>query len=80
MAASFRGSLPRWHWQCCNGIEQLLLVLRSLFAFAVIAQVVLGLGAAEQKALFDDFEIWSGGLFSLPLAWPGTPRCRRSNR
>jgi len=28
------GSLPRWHWQCRNGIEQLLLVLRSLFAFA----------------------------------------------
>jgi cytochrome P450 len=46
------------------------------FAFAVIAQVVLGLGAAEQKALFDDFELWSGGLFTLPLAWPGTPLAR----
>ena len=46
------------------------------FAFAVIAQVVLGLGAAEQKALFDDFELWSGGLFSLPFAWPGTPLAR----
>ena len=63
----------------CDGLVALVDRMRP-FAFAVIAQVVLGLGAAGQKALFDDFEIWSGGLFSLPLAWPGTPRCRRSNR
>lgn len=49
------------------------------FAFDVIAEVVLGLGADQRQAkalLFDDFEQWTAGLFTLPLAWPGSPLAR----
>ena len=42
------------------------------FAFEVIATVVLGLRGQNLEALFLDFEIWSRGLFALPLAIPGT--------
>ncbi len=42
------------------------------FAFEVIATVVLGLRGQNLEALFLDFEIWSKGLFALPLAIPGT--------
>ena len=43
------------------------------FAFAVIAAEVLGLDLSEQQELFEDFEVWARGLFSFPLAWPGSP-------
>ena len=43
------------------------------FAFAVIASVVLGLDDRDHDALFNDFEIWTKALFSVPLALPGTP-------
>ena len=43
------------------------------FAFGVIASTVLGLDASNRDALFDDFEIWTRALFSIPLAIPGTP-------
>ena len=43
------------------------------FAFAVIASTVLGLDEANRDALFEDFEIWTRALFSIPLALPGTP-------
>ena len=43
------------------------------FAFAVIASTVLGLDAANRDALFDDFEIWTRALFSIPVALPGSP-------
>ena len=43
------------------------------FAFAVIASVVLGLDDHDRDALFNDFEIWTKALFSIPLALPGTP-------
>jgi cytochrome P450 len=46
------------------------------FAFSVIATVVLGLEGADRDALFADFEIWTRGLFSLPLRLPGTPFAR----
>ena len=43
------------------------------FAFSVIAAVVLGLEGADRDALFADFEIWTKALFSVPIAWPGSP-------
>lgn len=46
------------------------------FAFSVIASVVLGLEGDDRDALFQDFEIWTRALFSLPLAIPGTPFAR----
>lgn len=46
------------------------------FAFSVIASTVLGLDPADREALFVDFETWCQGLFSLPLAWPGSPYAR----
>ncbi|MEO1002632.1 MAG: cytochrome P450 [Cyanobacteria bacterium J06638_7] len=46
------------------------------FAFTVIATVVLGLEGQDREALFADFEIWTKGLFSLPLALPGSPFAR----
>lgn len=42
------------------------------FAFAVIAGPVLGLEASERDALFLDFETWTKGLFTFPLALPGS--------
>ena len=46
------------------------------FAFAVIAGPVLGLDPQERDGLFLEFEAWSDGLFSLPLALPGSPFAR----
>jgi hypothetical protein len=46
------------------------------FAFTVIATVVLGLEGDDREALFADFEIWTRGLFSFPLAFPGSPFAR----
>ena len=46
------------------------------FAFAVIASTVLGLDASNRDALFDDFEIWTRALFSIPVALPGSPFAR----
>jgi cytochrome P450 len=46
------------------------------FAFSVIASTVLGLDPADREALFVDFETWCQGLFSLPLALPGSPYAR----
>jgi cytochrome P450 len=46
------------------------------FAFSVIATTVLGLEAVDREALFVDFETWCQGLFSLPLALPGSPFAR----
>ena len=43
------------------------------FAFAVIAGTVLGLDETNRDALFEDFEIWTRALFSIPVALPGTP-------
>ena len=43
------------------------------FAFAVIASTVLGLDEKNRDALFEDFEIWTRALFSIPVALPGTP-------
>jgi cytochrome P450 len=42
-------------------------------AFSVIASTVLGL---DGDALFEDFDIWCQGLFSFPLALPGSPFAR----
>ena len=46
------------------------------FAFAVIAEVVLGLEGDDIEALFADFEIWTRALFSVPIALPGSPFAR----
>ena len=46
------------------------------FAFAVIAEVVLGLEADDSEALFVDFEIWTRALFAVPIALPGSPFAR----
>ena len=46
------------------------------FAFQVIATTVLGLDGADREALFIDFETWGRGLFSFPLALPGSPYAR----
>jgi cytochrome P450 len=46
------------------------------FAFSVIASTVLGLDPADRDALFVDFETWCQGLFSLPVALPGSPYAR----
>ncbi|EDY39723.1 cytochrome P450 enzyme [Cyanobium sp. PCC 7001] len=46
------------------------------FAFAVIAGVVLGLEGDDREALFQDFEIWTRGLFSFPVALPSSPFAR----
>jgi cytochrome P450 len=46
------------------------------FAFGVIASTVLGLDGTDRDALFEDFEIWCQGLFSLPFALPGSPFAR----
>ncbi len=46
------------------------------FAFTVIAGVVLGLEGDDREALFADFEIWTRALFSIPIAWPGSPFAR----
>ena len=43
------------------------------FAFRVIATTVLGLEGSDRDALFQDFEIWTQALFSVPIAIPGTP-------
>jgi cytochrome P450 len=43
------------------------------FAFQVIATTVLGLEGADRDVLFSDFETWTRGLFSFPLAVPGSP-------
>lgn len=43
------------------------------FAFSVIASTVLGLDPVDRDALFVDFETWCQGLFSLPVALPGSP-------
>ena len=43
------------------------------FAFRVIATTVLGLEGSDRDALFHDFEIWTQALFSVPIAFPGTP-------
>ena len=40
------------------------------FAFQVIAAEVLGLTPEGQEGLFNDFERWTRGLFSLPIAYP----------
>lgn len=40
------------------------------FAFQVIAEEVLGLTAEGRRGLFEDFEVWTRGLFSLPIAFP----------
>ncbi len=52
------------------------------FAFAVIASTVLGLNAEEREALFVDFEIWTKGLFALPLPfpWNALPRARATRQ
>jgi cytochrome P450 len=50
--------------------------LMRRFAFRVIATTVLGLDPADRDELFLDFETWGRGLFSFPLAWPGTPLAR----
>lgn len=50
--------------------------LMRRFAFGVIATTVLGLEMKDREDLFDDFEIWSSGLFSLPIALPGSPFAR----
>ncbi|MFM7733835.1 MAG: cytochrome P450 [Cyanobium sp.] len=46
------------------------------FAFAVIAGPVLGLDRSDREALFVDFELWTRGLFSLPIALPGSAFAR----
>lgn len=46
------------------------------FAFSVIASTVLGLEPADRDALFVDFETWCQGLFSIPVALPGSPYAR----
>lgn len=46
------------------------------FAFQVIAEEVLGLQPEGQTELFEDFERWAGGLFSLPIAYPTSPLAR----
>ena len=46
------------------------------FAFQVIATTVLGLDGADREALFTDFETWGRGLFSFPLALPGSTYAR----
>lgn len=55
---------------------QALVPLMRRFAFGVIAGTVLGLDPADRDALFPDFEIWCRGLFSFPLALPGSPFAR----
>ena len=47
------------------------------FAFQVIAEEVLTLSPAGRAGLYDDFEIWTRGLFSLPFAYP-TSRLARA--
>lgn len=47
------------------------------FAFQVIAEEVLGLSPEGRAGLYDDFEIWTRGLFSLPIAYP-TSRLARA--
>ncbi|MFN9644351.1 MAG: cytochrome P450 [Cyanobacteriota bacterium] len=47
------------------------------FAFQVIAEEVLGLPPEGQAGLYDDFELWTRGLFSLPIAYP-TSRLARA--
>ena len=46
------------------------------FAFTVIASTVLGLNAEDRQALFVDFEIWTKGLFALPLPFPWSALAR----
>jgi cytochrome P450 len=40
------------------------------FAFQVIAAEVLALPPEGQEGLFNDFETWTRGLFSVPIAYP----------
>jgi len=46
------------------------------FAFQVIAEEVLTLSPAGRAGLYDDFEIWTRGLFSLPFAYPASRLAR----
>ena len=50
------------------------------FAFAVIATTVLGLDEANRDALFEDFEIWTRALFSIPVALTALPSPKRLQR
>ena len=60
-----------------NAITPIPLVARMRrFAFSVIATVVLGLQGDDRDALFADFEIWTRALFSIPIAFPGSPFSR----
>ena len=82
------GALRRYTPSIQELIEELILELEQSegpqplaakmrrFAFAVIATTVLGLSAGDRDALFADFEIWTQALFSIPLAFPGTPFAR----
>lgn len=49
------------------------------FAFQVIAEVVLGLSPEGRVGLYGDFELWSLGLFSVPIAYP-TGRLARAKQ
>jgi cytochrome P450 len=46
------------------------------FAFQVIAEEVLGLPPEEREGLYAEFEIWTRGLFSFPIAYPTSPLAR----
>ena len=46
------------------------------FAFQVIAEEVLGLTPEGREGLYEDFEIWTRGLFSFPIAYPTSPLAR----
>jgi hypothetical protein len=63
-------------------VDRPIAPLMRRFAFQVIATTVLGLGPDDRDALFLDFETWTRGLFSPPLAWPGSPlaRARQARR
>lgn len=52
------------------------------FAFEVIAEEVLGLSPEGRKGLYEDFEIWTRGLFSFPIAYPNSllARARAARR
>ena len=46
------------------------------FAFEVIAEEVLGLTPEGRQGLYEEFEIWTSGLFSIPIAYPTSPLAR----
>jgi len=83
-ALALRGYAPGIARICDRMVQDLAIASQPLplahwmrpFAFQVIAEEVLSLSPEGRAGLYDDFEIWTQGLFSLPIAYPSSRLAR----